>query len=303
MTWNYFFKDRSGDQNGPVSFDELIAVARSGRLAPDCLVWPEGGEPKAARDIPELAAVLSTPAPMTALAPGAGPMRADFPVWEMFWRSLVAGLGFLLVIPAPWAMLWFYRWLMGRISLPNGVRLVLESGLARPAALFIGLVLTTLVPAVYGAIHGGDPGAAPRGDVQAVQMLGSLAQVLVSLLILRWLVGSVRSEDGALRVAFYGGFWAFFGWNLLLVLSMVTIIGWAWVMRFQFRWICRNVVGSHVFEFTGEGLELLWRTLVLVFGCILILPIPWLVAWYYNWIVTQITAAPALENPAPSQAA
>jgi hypothetical protein len=298
MAWNYYFKDRSGGQNGPVSFEELVAVARAGRLAPDCLVWPEGGEPRSARDVPELVAAMSAPAtPATVFAAGAGPMRADFPVWDLFWRSIVAGLGLIFIIPAPWAALWLYRWLMNRVSLPNGARLALESDLARPAALFIGLALTILIPSLYGA---GDPNAGKRVDVSIVQLIGSLAQVGFSFLILRWLVGASRSEDGALRIGFYGGFWGFFGWNLLLGLSIFTIVGWAWVLRLQMRWICANIAGSHRFEFVGEGLELLWRTLVVVFGCLLILPIPWLIAWYYNWFLTQFTAAPALENPALS---
>jgi hypothetical protein len=293
MSWNYYFKDRAGHQNGPVSFEELLAVARSGRIAPDCLVWPEGGAPRAARDVPELVAAMSAPSPGAAAA-----MRADFPVWELFWRSLVAGLGFLLVIPAPWLALWLYRWLMSRVSLPNGARLALESGIARPAILFIGLALSVLIPSLYGA---GDPHAAERGDVATVQMVGSLIQVGCSFLILRWLVDSVRSEDGALRISFLGGFWAFLGWSLLLGLSVLTIIGWAWVIRYQARWICRNIAGSHRFDFVGEGLELLWRSLVLVFGSFLIIPIPWLFAWYYNWLVTQVLAAPNTESPALSQ--
>lgn len=293
MSWNYYFKDRAGHQNGPVSFEELLVIARSGRIAPDCLVWPEGGAPRAARDVPELAAAMSAPPPGASAA-----LRADFPVWGLFWRSLVAGIGFLFILPAPWLALWLYRWLMERVSLPSGARLGLESGLGRPAFLFIGLALSVILPSLLGA---GDAHAAQRGDVQAAQLIGSLVQVVFSFLILRWLVDSARSEDGALRVAFQGGFWAFFGWSLLLGLSVLTIIGWAWVIRYQARWICRNVAGSHRFEFVGEGLELLWRTLVLVLGSFLLIPIPWLFAWYYNWLVTQVLAVPAPESSALGQ--
>lgn len=32
-------------------------------------------------------------------------------------------------------------------------------------------------------------------------------------------------------------------------------------------------------------LEFVWRSLVLVIGCLLIIPTPWVLAWYLNWIV------------------
>ncbi|MBB4198188.1 hypothetical protein CCR94_08685 [Rhodoblastus sphagnicola] len=286
MTWNHYFKDRTGAQNGPVSFEELLIVARAGRIAPDCLVWPEGGEPRPARDIPELAAAINAPA-------GGSPLRGDFPVWNLFWRSLVTGFGFFLVVPAPWLGLWFYRWLAGRISLPNGRRLALESAFATPAVLFLGLALSIVAPAVYaGIVAAGDPGAAERADVATIRLVASAVEFACSFLILRWFVGALRSEDGALDISFRGGFWAFFGWNLALGLSILTIVGWAWVARYMARWTCRNIAGSHSFEFVGEGVEILWRTLVVVFGSLLIIPIPWLVAWYYTWFVAQIVTAP-----------
>jgi hypothetical protein len=31
----------------------------------------------------------------------------------------------------------------------------------------------------------------------------------------------------------------------------------------------------------------LWRTLVFALGCILLIPIPWVLRWYVNWYVSQ----------------
>ncbi|MCW2317195.1 hypothetical protein M2322_002749 [Rhodoblastus acidophilus] len=298
MAGNYYFKDRTGAQNGPVSFEELLAVARSGRIAPDCLVWPEGGDPVAARDIPELAA--ATNAPFGALAAGAAApnaaasaLQADFPPLGLFWRSLVAGLGLMFVIPAPWLATWFYTWTTERVRLPNGARLTLDPPALGVSLLFVGFALSIVAPALYAGIAAADdPGAADRADVATLRMIGSAAEMVCSYLILRWFVGAVRSADGALAISFDGGFWAFLGWNLLLGLSVLTLIGWAWVARFMARWICRNISGSHAFDFIGAGIEILWRTLLVAFGCLLILPAPWLIAWYYNWMVSQIVATP-----------
>ena len=52
MAWNYYFKDRPGAQNGPVSLEELVTLAKSGRVPPEGLVWAEGGEPQAAASHP-----------------------------------------------------------------------------------------------------------------------------------------------------------------------------------------------------------------------------------------------------------
>jgi hypothetical protein len=106
----------------------------------------------------------------------------------------------------------------------------------------------------------------------------------------------LRSQDGALAIRFVGGFWPYLGWNLLIGLSVITLIGWAWVLPLMLRWMCRNILGTHSFDFVGEGSGILWRVIVLIFGCLFILPIPWLFAWFYNWFVSQFVVAPAAEQ-------
>ena len=50
---------------------------------------------------------------------------------------------------------------------------------------------------------------------------------------------------------------------MLTVLSVITIIGWAWVYAAWMRWICRNIQGTRrEVMFIGSGLEFLWRTIV-----------------------------------------
>ena len=45
-----------------------------------------------------------------------------------------------------------------------------------------------------------------------------------------------------------------------LRISVITIIGWAWVYAAQMRWICRNIEGTRrEIVFNGTGLEFLWR--------------------------------------------
>jgi hypothetical protein len=292
MTWNYFFKDRSGGQNGPVSLDELIALAKVGRIAPDCLVWSEGGEPAPAGQNPSLAAVFGA-APVVGGAGGGGPLIPDLPAWGLFWRGVVLSIGVALVVTAPWAGLWFYRWVSSRISLAAGQRLSLQSEVGDCWPIFVGIGLTQVIPVYFkgGWAHG------------SVQLLCSLASMALAWMLVGWFCRSLRSENGALNIAFQGGVGPYIGWSLLMGLSIFTIIGWAWVLKFQMRWICRNVVGSHAFDFVGSAWEILWRTFAMVIGCMFILPIPWVLSWYANWVVSQFVVTPGAAASALQQAA
>ena len=83
------------------------------------------------------------------------------------------------------------------------------------------------------------------------------------------------------------------GWQLLLVVSFITIVGWAWVVTAMTRWICRNIGGTRrEVLFNGSGLQVLWRTIVLALLCSLIIPIPWMLRWYARWFVSQFSLAP-----------
>ena len=77
-----------------------------------------------------------------------------------------------------------------------------------------------------------------------------------------------------------------------MVLSFLTIIGWAWVVTAWTRWICRNISGTRrEIIFNASGLEVLWRTVVLIIACAFLIPIPWVMRWYATWIVSQFALA------------
>ena len=282
MTQNYFFKDRSGAQNGPVSFLELLTLIKAGRIAPDCLVWSEGGEPRQAGSIEELFDVFQSKASF-AVPEGSGPLAPSLPAWGLFWRVIVYCLGLALIVPAPWAGEWFYGWIADRIVLPGGKRLFLETSVGECWYIFAGIGLAAIAPLFF---H-------DKQTHAVVQMIASLASLFVGFLLIGWFARSLRSEDGALHVAFEGGFLAFFGWNLLIAFSFVTIVGWAWVIKYMMRWICRETRGSRQFEFVATGWSILWRSIVAVFGSMLVVTIPWIMIWIYNWYISQIVVTPA----------
>ena len=116
---------------------------------------------------------------------------------------------------------------------------------------------------------------------------------ILTVLILRWFVAKLGTEDGSLRLSFDGKIMGFVGWNLLLYLSFITIIGWAWVMRAMFQWTCRNISGTARFEFHGSGGAILWRTLVCGLCAMFLIPIPWIVRWYTVWLIGQFRVVKA----------
>jgi hypothetical protein len=289
MAWNYYFKDRSGAQNGPVSLEELVTLARSGRVTPGDLVWAEGDEPLVAARHPSLAGVFAQIA--SAPATGVGPLEPSFPVWGLFWRTIVLAVAFVLIIPAPWVGFWFYRWLAEHVALPGGRRLSLESSLGECWWIFAGMGLTELIGPAFVDTR-----------LQGLASLFALAlSVWLTVRLIEWFCRGLRAAQGGLSLAFEGGFWPYFGWVLLLAFSTFTIIGWAWVLKYMIRWICANVVGTHGFEFFGSGLDLLWRSLVLALSFALLLPIPWAVRWFVEWYVSQIVVTPRAASAAVAQ--
>ena len=83
-----------------------------------------------------------------------------------------------------------------------------------------------------------------------------LVEASLSWMILRWFAANLSSNGQPLPIAFNGSVWAYLGWYILMVLSFITIIGWAWVSRLdaldlpQYQGTRREVV------FNGTGLEI-----------------------------------------------
>jgi hypothetical protein len=133
--------------------------------------------------------------------------------------------------------------------------------------------------------------------ISAAIWVGQIPYCSLVTIPLSWILGievlgfcaNVRSQDGRLKLLFEGGYWNYIGWNLLLIVSFVTIIGWAWVLKFMMQWICQNVRGTTRFEFRATGLSILWRMLVLTLLSAFVIPIPWVLRWYMSWWISQVS--------------
>ncbi|MBR0711290.1 GYF domain-containing protein [Bradyrhizobium liaoningense] len=286
-----WFYASEGKQQGPFPEGQFRDLIAQGVVRPDTLVWTEGmaGWQKAA-EIPGLVGGGAPP-----MVPGGGPpamgaggyagaasggsLAVDFGILEFTWRTLVLVIGSCFVIPVPWLFVWYTKWIVPCIKVPG-----------RPNLSFTGSAMT-LVPWVFGfivlAIALGFVGS------QLLSNLLFIVQIVLYWLLIKWMVANLASNGQPLGLSFTGSVWAYIGWNLLFAISIIAIIGWAWVAAAQMRWFCRSIEGTRrEIVFKGSGLDILWRGIVAAILCSLIIPIPWVYRWIMNWFASQTELAP-----------
>jgi len=206
---------------------------------------------------------------------GYGAFSIDVGLWDLLGRSLLFVIGLLLVIPAPWAATSFYRWIVPRIHVPGRPNLAFTGQVGDIWWVFVLLGLLS---------YSGSTGRL------SIQLILIPVQALLSWMTVRWIVSNLSSNGQKLPLSFAGSAIGYVGWYILLMISVITIIGWAWVTTAWMRWICRNVSNTHrEVTFNASGLAVLWRTIVFAFGCGFIIPIPWVLRWYARWYISQVS--------------
>jgi GYF domain 2 len=276
-----WFYASEGQQKGPYPEAQLHDLIVRGTVRADTLVWTEGmsGWQKAA-DIPGLVSGGSGPPSipqsggpvMSADSYGGGALSIDLPVWALFGRFLLLAIGYFLVIPAPWIATSFYRWMASRTEVPGRPNFAFTG---QPGDIWYVFVATGLM--LYAQVYD-----------NRLELITIPVSAFFSWILLRWLAGNLSSNGQRLPIAFNGSVVTFIGWQLLMYVSFITVIGWAWVITAWMRWICRNIGGTRrEVVFNGTGLEVLWRTLVMAICCAFIIPIPWMIRWYNRWYVSQ----------------
>jgi len=159
------------------------------------------------------------------------------------------------------------------VGLPGGQRVTFHG---KPGDIWYIFILNALLGYV-GYIHSG------------LQLLVLPLSLFFLLIILRWFLQNLAWEGQATTLTFTGGYWPMLGWYLLLIVSIISIIGWAWVYTAWIRWMCRHVEGSaRQLIFTAGGWSLLWRFTVFTLSCIVIIPIPWTFHWIARWFISQL---------------
>ena len=280
MSSRSWFYASEGTQQGPCSEVELRESIAAGTVTADTFVWSEGmTDWQKAAEIPGLLSSHSRPPVFQhaerSLVGGdaGGSIAIDVGLWDFLGRGLLFVIGFLLVIPAPWVATSFYRWIVSRLRVPQRPDLAFTGQPMDIWYVYIALALVT-----YAGLTG----------IEYIQYLLIPLQGFLSWMTVRWISASFSSQGRQLPIVFNGNALTYVGWFVLLNLSFITVIGWAWVTTAWIRWICRNIDGTRrEIVFNASGLEMLWRTLVFALGSALLIPIPWVLRWYARWYVSQ----------------
>jgi hypothetical protein len=281
MSNRFWYVAYQGQQQGPFPEDQFREFIATGRIRPDMLVWSEGmADWQKAADIPGLApqggrppVVPGRPAQAAGRPTAAGgSLSIDFEILDFVKQALMFVVSAILIVPLPWILVRNLRWLASVTHVPG--RSVLSfTGQAGPILpwYFGGIVLVIALRFV------------PLGNLIAIPV-----EIGIGWLGLKWFLANLATEDGPLDLSFKGSFWGYLGWGVLSSLSFITIVGWAWVQTAQIRWICQNIQGTHrEIVYKATGLEYLWRGVVVFFGCIFIIPIPWVMRWFMQWQASQ----------------
>ena len=281
MSNRSWFYASEGQQKGPFPEAQLHDLITRGIVRADTLVWTEGmaGWQKAV-EIPGLVSGGSGPPAvlqaggqvMAAGGYGGGALAADLPVWPLFGRTLLYIVGLVLIVPLPWIVTSLYRWLVSRLYVPGRPNLAFTGRVGDIWYVFIALALLIYVGTTSNY----------------VQLVSIPIQAFLSWMIIRWVTGNLSSNGEPLPITFTGNVWTFIGWQVVLYLSFITIVGWAWVVTAMTRWICANISGTRrEVIFNASGLEVLWRTIVFGIACAFLIPIPWMLPWYGKWYASQ----------------
>jgi hypothetical protein len=274
MSERSWFFGSQGQQQGPYSEIQLREFIGRGTVTADTLVWSEGmtGWQKAG-DISGLLSGSSLSVPSSGDPVEGGVLSIEYGIWEFIWRSLVLSIGLIFIIPMPWVVTMYCRWIVSRVRVPQ-----------RPNLLFTGRPIELMWFYAVAVLFI----AATWSQSQLLSFATNVVILVMYWLFIKWFVANISSNGQPLGLHFSGSFWGYLGWNLLAALSILTIIGWAWAYTAQLRWICRHIEGTRrAVVFNGSGLEFLWRSIVTLLVSMLIIPMPWMYRWMARWLTSQ----------------
>lgn len=289
-----WFYASEGKQQGPYPEGQFRDLIAQGVVRPDTLVWSEGmaGWQKAA-EIPGLMTGGGAPPIMPAGGPpmmgsggdagsgsaAGGSLSVDFGILDFTWRTLVMLIGSCFIIPIPWLFVWYTQWIVSCVKVPGRPNLSFTGNAMAIVPWFFGFIVLAIVAGYTG--------------IQILSTALYIVQIVLYWMLLKWMVANIASNGQPLGLSFTGSVLGYIGWNLLFAISIITIIGWAWVAAAQLRWTYRNIQGTRrEIIFRGSGLGILWRGIVAAILCGFIIPIPWVYRWIMNWFASQTELAP-----------
>jgi uncharacterized membrane protein YjgN (DUF898 family) len=214
------------------------------------------------------------------------------PLQALGWILASALGGLLFGVPLAWVNSAIARWVCRKTEFSDGSTAEFRGSGGEVAVWHVLLFLAML--GQQWAISRTDPG--DYGSLLAIFGLTYVFMIGIALMLLKWFVFNLRVTPGP-QLTFTGSLGGLLGWYVAILLSCVTIVGWAWVVVAMYQWITRNTKGEGIaFEFRATGLEFLWRALVTGLGCALIVTIPFLFVWFTRWLIGQFVLIRGVET-------
>ena len=211
-------------------------------------------------------------------------------VWEATKWIVLSILASIVVFPLAWVNAGIARWVCRATQFSDGTVATFR-GTGGDVVVW-HVILLLLVIGQQFVIAGNDMQGA---DVPVLIVL-YVATLAIVLNILKWFVYNTYLSSGP-HLIFTGSFLGLLGWYVAILISAFTIVGWAWVVVAMYRWMARHVKGQGIaIEFRGSGLELLWRSLAVALGSILIVTIPFLTVWLSRWLIQNVVLIRGVET-------
>jgi len=192
---------------------------------------------------------------------------------------LASLLATLLLIPLAWVNAAIARWICQSTAFSDGTT---PNFRGTGGEVVVWHVLLVLLLALQVMMR--------SADVTSIAMVFGMSYVVIvgiALMLLKWFVYNVQLNPG-LQLTFTGSFIGLLAWYVVLLASICTVIGWAWVVVAMYRWIAQNTKGQGIaIDFRASAVEFLWRGIAFIAGSLLIVTIPFLLVWFMRWMIGQ----------------
>ncbi len=200
--------------------------------------------------------------------------------------------GMALGIPLAWVNAALVRWHCRNIQFSDGT---ITEFRGTGGEVVVWHVLLFLVSGAQQlALSRTDP--SDYGSIIVTFGLSYILIIGIVLMLLKWFVYNLRFTPGP-QLTFTGSFIGLLGWYVALAVSIVTVVGWAWVAVEFYRWVARHVKGQGIaIEFRASGFEFLWRVVAAAAGSVVIVTIPILMVWLARWLIGNIVLVRGVET-------
>lgn len=214
-------------------------------------------------------------------------------------NGLIASLAALSIVGFPVAAVYYYRWIASHTATPKGESLAFVGSISVAYGITILSLIVQLSDEYLPLGEFYSLFASPTAlwiAIVLVTLAFYVVQGAVAYLQFRFCVDNLRLPDGT-SIRSSVPLVRFILIQVICVLSVFTILGWAWCTVWGTRWVTRHIKSrSTAFRFVGTGFQCLWRTLAALAASTLLITVPWVIAWIVRWFVTSMEVVETQES-------